>query len=64
MQKFENKRVAGGASWKLLKIKGQNCSVVAKEDVSWRRERQRVPGWVEAIPGHRRGGPRVFLVRM
>jgi hypothetical protein len=26
MQKHERKRVAGGASWKLLKTKGQICS--------------------------------------
>ena len=26
MQKNEKKRVAGGASWKLLKLKGQICS--------------------------------------
>jgi hypothetical protein len=31
MQKFEKKRVAGGASWKLLKIKVQICSVVARK---------------------------------
>jgi hypothetical protein len=31
MQKHEKKEVAGGASWKLLKIKRQNCKEERKE---------------------------------
>jgi len=40
MQKLEKKRVAGGASWKLLKTKGQICSEYGKKAES-RRQKKR-----------------------